>query len=121
MKRKIPVFLVLILISGTFLFISCSDKAPIVGNLTVTAKTTSTGVSLTDTPIYLATSKDDLDNQISVIYSTLDANGSRQFRDLAPKYYWYKVQGWDDIGAVEVFAGTDESVILYLNSPSSKK
>ena len=121
MKRKFSVFLALILISGTFLFISCKDKAPIVGNLTVTAKTTSTGVSLMDTPIYLATSKEDLDNQVYAINSTLDANGIRQFRDLVPKYYWYKVQGWDDIGAVEVFAGTDESVIIYLNSPSSKK
>lgn len=120
MKRKFPVFLILLLLSGAFLFTACKDKAPTVGNLTVTARTTNATI-VANTGIFLATSKDNLDNQVNIIYGTLNSTGSFQFRDLIPQYYYYRVQGYSDIGASEVFAGVDESVIIYLNSPSSSK
>jgi len=71
--------------------------------------------------IYLATSKESLDNHIYEASGWLDGNESKIFRDLLPKYYWYRIEGWDDYGAAEVFAGVDASVILWLNSPSSSK
>ena len=119
MKRKFPVFLLLILISGAFLFTSCKDKTAIVGNLTITAKTIASAVMST-IPIYLATSKENLDNGVYAMTGYLDVNGICQFRDLKPKYYWYRVEGWSDYGASEVFPGIDESVVIYLNSPSKK-
>jgi hypothetical protein len=122
MKRTIPVFLALIFLSGAFFFFSCKEKVASTGTLSVTAMTKD-GILSSDTSaaIYLATSKENLDNKIYESSGWLDANGSKIFRDLLPKYYWYCVEGWDDYGASQVYAGLDASVILWLNSPSSPK
>ncbi|TRZ72271.1 MAG: hypothetical protein D4R97_05980 [Bacteroidetes bacterium] len=122
MKRTFPVFLAIILLSGAFILFSCKAKEVTIGTLSVTTMTKDGTIS-TNTPvaIYLATSKADLDNKIYQNTGWLDTNGSKIFRDLLPTYYWYKVEGWDDYGAAEVYAGVDASVILWLNSPSSPK
>lgn len=122
MKRTILVFLALILLSGTFLFSSCKGKVSTTGTLSVTARSQQAIIS-SDHPvaIYLATSKENLDNKIYQSSGWLDANGSMIFRDLLPTYYWYRVEGWNDNGAAEVFAGVDASVILWLNSPTESK
>jgi hypothetical protein len=122
MKRTIPVFLVLILVSGAFFLFSCKGKVSTTGTLTVIAMTTD-GVISTSTPVqvYLALSKADLDNKNYVATGWLSSSGSKLFGDLLPKYYWYRVDGWDDFGAAEVFAGVDSSVILWLNTPTPSK
>lgn len=122
MKRTFPVFLAMILISGAFIFFSCKAKEVTIGTLSVTTMT-KVGIISTSTPIaiYLATSKANLDNNIYQNTGWLDTNDSKIFRDLLPTYYWYKVEGWDDYGAAEVYAGVDASVILWLNSPSPPK
>jgi hypothetical protein len=122
MKRTFPVFLALILLSGAFFFFSCKAKVSATGTLSITARTATGGIpASTPVPIYIATSKENLDNTIYQSSGWLDANRSTIFRDLLPAYYWYRVEGWDDYGAAEVFAGVDASVILWLNSPSSSK
>jgi hypothetical protein len=122
MKRKFPAFLAMILVSGAFFFSSCKAKVSTIGTLSITVMSKdAVGMVTTTTPIYLATSKANLDNKIYQSTGWLDANGSKIFRDLFPGYYWYKVEGWDDTGAAEVYAGVDASVILWLNSPSSSK
>ena len=122
MKRSFAVFLALILLFGAFFFPSCKGKEATVGTLSITVRT-STGVVSTANPvaIYLATSKDNLDNKVYVATGWLSGNGSYIFRDLAPRFYWYQADGWNDYGATDVYAGIDESVILWLNSPSSSK
>lgn len=120
MKRIITVFLALILISGSFSFLSCKDKVATTGTLSITAITKDGILSgATQPAIYLALSKANLDNKIYERSYWLDANGSVIFRDLLPKFYWYRVEGWDDFGAIQVNAGLDASVILWLNTPSS--
>ena len=120
MKRTFPVFLTMILLSGACFFFSCQGKEPTTGTLTVTVMTNNGNISSnTPVPIYLATSKENLDNKIYIATGWLSSNGSKIFRDLLPTYYWYGVEGWDDYGAAEVYAGVDASVILWLNSPSS--
>jgi hypothetical protein len=122
MKRTFPVFLALIFLSGAFFFFSCKAKEVTIGTLSVTTMTKGGIISInTPTAIYLATSKANLDNKIYQNTGWLDTNGSKIFRDLLPTYYWYKVEGWDDYGAAEVYAGVDASVILWLNSPSPPK
>lgn len=122
MKRTFPVFLALIFLSGDFIFFSCKAKEVTIGTLSVTAMTKAGTVSTAiPVAIYLATSKANLDNNIYQNTGWLDTNGSQIFRNLLPTYYWYKVEGWDDYGAAEVYAGVDSSVILWLNSPSSPK
>jgi hypothetical protein len=121
MKRTFPVFLALILLSGAFFFFSCKGKMSTTGTLSVTVRTETGVISVTPIAIYLASSKANLDNKIYETSGWLDANGSKIFRDLLPTYYWYRVEGWDDYGAAEVYAGVDASVILWLNTPSSSK
>ncbi len=122
MKRTFPVFLAMILLSGVFILFSCKAKEVTIGTLSVTTMTKDGTISInTPVAIYLATSKENLDNKIYQNTGWLDSNGSKIFRDLLPTYYWYKVEGWDDYGAAEVYAGVDASVILWLNSPSSPK
>ncbi|MCX6246415.1 MAG: hypothetical protein NTW10_01670 [Bacteroidetes bacterium] len=122
MKRKFPVFLALILLSGAFFLFSCKEKAASTGTLSITAKN-QTGVisSNASFQIYLASSKANLDNHIYSYTNWSDANASTIFRDLTPTFYWYRVEGWEDYGAIEVFSGVDASVILWLNTPSTKK
>jgi len=122
MKRTFPVFLAMILLSGVFILFSCKAKEVTIGTLSVTIMMKDGTIS-TNTPvaIYIATSKANLDNNIYQNTGWLDTNDSKIFRDLLPTYYWYKVEGWDDYGAAEVYAGVDASVILWLNSPSSPK
>jgi len=122
MKRIFPVFLALILLSGASFFFSCKTKEPTIGTLTITVMTKDGSISGGNPiAIYLATSKENLDNKIYVTSGWLDSNKSKIFRDLLPTYYWYGVEGWDDYGAAEVYAGVDGSVILWLNSPSSSR
>jgi hypothetical protein len=120
MKRRFSVFLVFILLSSAFFLFSCAGKQATTGTLTVIAMAKDSIIPA-NTPIYLASSKENLDNKIYAASGWLDANASKIFRDLAPKYYWYRIEGWDNYGASEVFAGVDETVILWVNSPSPSK
>lgn len=118
MKRTFQIFSIFaVLFAGSFFF-SCSQKQATNGTLTVTAMAKSSIIPA-NTPIYLANSKTNLDNKVYVSSGWLDANSSKIFRDLSPKYYWYKVEGWNNYGATEVFAGVDASVILWLNSQTT--
>ena len=122
MKRKFPVFLALILLSGAFFLFSCKGKVSNFGTLSITVMTKDTLTSgITSLQIFIASSKQNLDSQVYVSSGWLSGSGSYIFRDLAPGYYWYRVQGWNDYGAAEVFAGVDASVILWLNSPAASK
>ena len=122
MKRTFHLFLALVFISGAFFLYSCKDKVASTGTLSVTAMNEKGVLALSSpTPIYLATSKQNMDNKIYVCTGWLDGNGSKIFRELLPGYYWYRIDGWDDCGAAEVYAGVDASVILWLYSPDSSK
>lgn len=122
MKRIIQVFLAFILLSGACYLSSCKGKVATTGTLSITALTKDGILPGSNThQIYLALSKANLDNKVYERSGYLDANSSTIFRDLSPKLYWYRVDGWDDFGASQVYAGIDASVILWLNTPSSSK
>jgi hypothetical protein len=118
MKRTIAVFLAFILFSGFQFLVSCKQKDATTGSLTITAVSKESGPAA-NVQIYLATSRENLENKIYEATGWTDNNGSKIFRELLPKYYWYCVEGWDDYGAAEVFNGYDGSVFLWLNSPWS--
>jgi hypothetical protein len=119
MKRTIKVFLALLLFSSAFLFFSCAGKQATTGTLTVIVMGKDSIIPTNETtPIYLASSKANLDNKIYAASGWLDANSSKIFRNLTPNYYWYRIGGWDNYGASEVFAGIDETVILWVNTPT---
>jgi hypothetical protein len=116
MKNTFRIFFALLVFSSAFFFISCAGKQATTGTLTIIALAKDSIIPA-NTPIHLASSKENLDNKIYVASGWLDSNASKIFRDLAPKYYWFRVEGWDNYGASEVFAGVDETVILWLNTP----
>ena len=120
MKPKAASFLIFLMIPGLFLFYSCADKPATLGNLTITAIAPDT-VALSSLTVVMATSQDKFNSGSYGYYGTLNSSGSHQFRDLAPGYYWYRIEGWDDYGAAEVYAGVDGSVIIHLDSPSQTK
>lgn len=78
MKRKDLVFLSFILFSSAFFFFSCSGKQSTTGTLTIIAMAKDSIIPA-NTPIYLATSKANLDNKIYVSSGWLDANASKIF------------------------------------------
>ena len=122
MKRTFKVFLAFVMFSGIFILNSCKGKEATTGTLTITAMTNNGAPSIAPgpVPVYLATSKSNLDNHIYVATGYLNSSGSVIFRGLTPNNYWYGVYGWNDSGASDVLAGIDESVYLWLNSPSQK-
>jgi hypothetical protein len=105
------------MISSAFFFISCTGKEATTGTLTIVAQAKDSIIPA-NTPIYLASSKANLDNKVYAASGWLDANSSKIFRDLTPNYYWYRIGGWDNYGASEVLAGVDETVILWVNTPT---
>jgi hypothetical protein len=121
MKRAFPVFLALVLLSGAFFLFSCKGKVSSFGTLSVTARSNDTISAGTAVKICLASSKENLENKIYLFANWSDANVSTIFRELEPTYYWYGVEGWSDYGAVEVFAGVDASVVIWLNTPAKAK
>jgi hypothetical protein len=121
MKRAFPVFLVLVLLSGALFLFSCKGKVASTGTLSVTARSKDTISAGTPVKICLASSKENLENKIYLYTNWADANVSTIFRNLVPTYYWYGVEGWADYGAVEVYAGVDASVIIWLNTPTKSK
>ena len=117
MKRIFLVFLISTVIAGTFFLTNCKSTESTMGTLTITAvmKDSSSSAPFL---IYIANSSADLNNKVYRDSSWTNSNGSTIFRNLKPQYYWYRAKGWDDFGASEAFSGFDESVILWLNSPS---
>jgi hypothetical protein len=127
MKRNCTVFLAFLIISGSLYLFSCKGKEATTGSLTVTALikdsigSSNISTPAANKPIYLATSRENLDNRIYAYSGYTDIGGSCIFRELPAKYFWYRIEGWDDYGAAEVFLGYDGAVILWLNSPSKPK
>ncbi|MCX6244475.1 MAG: hypothetical protein NTU98_07180 [Bacteroidetes bacterium] len=117
MKRSFTVFLAFMLISGSFFLSSCKEKTATTGSLAITALIKDGGPAA-NVQLFLAASREDLDNKNYMKSGYTNGAGSIIFRELPSAYYWYRVDGWDDYGAAEVFNGTDMSVILWLNTPS---
>ena len=118
MKRIIKLFLISTFITGTFFLSTCKSTESTMGTLTITAIMKDSSAS-SPFLVYIANTRENLDKKIYLDSSWTNANSATIFRNLKPQYYWYRVKGWDDYGASEVYSGFDESVILWLNSPSN--
>jgi hypothetical protein len=97
-------------------FLSCNTKDATTGNLHLTV-IDSVGTPLTSMLVAIATSRQ---NELEGTYSNTgwtDGAGYVTFINLMPGYYWYGAPGWKNYGAVEVYAGLDQYVILTLNVP----
>ena len=120
MKRSIVISFVFMAFVAILPVTSCTKDNPTFGILSLTLEKAN-GVPISVEYVYLATSYQNLMNGVYTQQGWADDSGYIKFLDLAPGWYWYKAEGWDDIAATQVYAGNDYHVILWLNSPSGGK
>jgi len=117
MKHKLLVFFSVLLFTSLIISPSCKTEDPIFGTLTITAYNPVTGAVVPNIQINVAKSLAEL--KAGSYYRTGWTNdkGEIYFGEMPPMFYYYGAQGWDDYGAVQVDAGNDFYVHLYLNTP----
>jgi hypothetical protein len=121
MRSKLLLMVGLILFSGLILTPSCTVTDPTFGTLTVTVYDPVTGIIVADEEVYLATSLDNLKAGIYLKTGWTGSKGSIYFGDLPPAFYYFDTARWEDYGAAQVYAGIDQYVILYVNTPAAPK
>jgi len=120
MKRKIRIFLLSCLALLGIYLSSCSEKTTSTGNLTISV-VDSTDAIIPYIMVHVAVSYDDLENKNYYRSEYTNAAGDIRFTELPPREYWYKVDGYEDLGSILVYAGKDYFVTLYTNSPEPGK
>lgn len=95
---------------------SCSTDEATVGILVIKVMDTN-GDVIVGEQVYLATSYQNLKagNYIGNLWT--DQDGEVLFMDLPPAFFWYDTENWEDYGAVQVYAGIEHFVILWVNTP----
>lgn len=120
MKRSIVILFMFFAVSAILTGTSCTKENPTEGMLSPTFIKFDK-VPLAGAHVYLASSYGDLLGGAYVSEGWTDDSGYIKWMNLAPGWYWYKAEGWDDVGATEIDAGNDYHVILWLNSPTGGK
>ncbi|MBN1199132.1 MAG: hypothetical protein JXA23_07255 [Bacteroidales bacterium] len=95
---------------------SCSSEEATVGLLVIRVMD-SNGNLLVGEQVYLATSYENLKAGNYITNQWTDEDGEVLFLNLPPIYYWYDTEHWEDYGAVQVWAGIEQYVILWVNTP----
>ncbi|TSA25733.1 MAG: carboxypeptidase regulatory-like domain-containing protein [Bacteroidetes bacterium] len=116
MKKWIVLFSGFLLFASIVLFPSCSTKEATTGLLIIKVMD-SNGEVVVGEQVYLATSYQNLQSGTYIGNKWTDQNGNVLFTDLVPGVYWYDTEHWEDYGAVQVYAGFDHMVILWVNTP----
>ena len=121
MKNPGIIFLAVLFSGVIIVSSSCSTKSESVyGNLNVKVLDT-LGNPVSGALIYLAKEYQHLNSSAALRTGWTDNTGNAKFTELAPGYYWYGAQYYVDGGAVQVYSGVDEYVILVLNSQEHPK
>ena len=123
MKSKIIIFAILLL-GLTVSFSGCKkddpEPIPTTGGLIVKVKLTGSTGYLSDVLVGLATSQENLDNEVYLQDKTTDANGQVNFGQLNPGNYYYDCyheigsDAYYGEGQVQIVAGTDLELTLTL-------
>ncbi|MEI6888335.1 MAG: hypothetical protein ACOYM0_09010 [Bacteroidales bacterium] len=121
MRKKIFAVFSVLTFSCLVLFSGCTSKNATTGTLTVMVVDYLTNVPIPNELVYIATSYQNLQNHIWVNSLYTDANGKAFFRDLTPFVMYYDTEHWENYGAIQVYAGIDQTTILYVNTPFVKK
>ncbi|MBE0646682.1 MAG: hypothetical protein IH596_02740 [Bacteroidales bacterium] len=115
--RKLFVLMSGLLLLGSLVILpSCSSEDATVGILVIQVMT-SDGNVLVGEPVYLATSYQNLQSKNYVASGWTDQYGEVLFMDLTPLEYWYDTEHWEDYGAVQTYAGIEQFVTLWVNTP----
>ncbi len=121
MKAKIIMLFSVLMISGLIIFPACSDDNPTTGTLTVVILNFETGLPVAGEQVYLATSYEHLKTGVHYRNAWTNNLGVAYFGDLPPLIYYIDTQQWNDWIASHVYAGYDDYVVLYVNTPQGKK
>jgi len=119
MKKSMLIFFAFIMLSGVVFSPSCT-KNETTGTLTIYVSDFFTGLPIINEQVYLATSYANMQQGVYVATGWTDYNGMVFFGGISPATYWYDTQDWQDWGAVRTFAGVDQYVFLYVNTPAKK-
>jgi len=107
----------LLLFSTIVMLPSCTpDDRVTVGILVIKVMDTN-GNLLVGEQVFLATSYQDLQAGRYITNQWTDDKGEVLFMDLTPIDYWYDTEHWEDYGAVQVYAGIEQFVTLWVNTP----
>lgn len=121
MRKYFLMVLSALTFSWLILFSGCSSKNPTTGTLTVIVYDYMTNTVIPNELVYIASSYQNLRNHVWMNSLYTDASGRAYFHDLAPIVTFYDTEHWESYGASQVYAGIDETAILYVNSPLPKK
>ena len=116
-KGNLINLIVLVVISGTIYFSSCSGKNPTTGTLGVTV-VDSLGNPVIWNTFYLATSQDNLRNSIYSDSGITDDHGKIRFLYLSPNFYWYRAKYWSNFASIQINAGNDYYATLEVTTHS---
>ena len=107
--------------SWAVLFTGCNSKNATTGTLTIMVVDYANNVVIPNELVYIATSYTNLQNHVWMNSLYTDANGKVFFHDLSPIITFYDTEHWENYGAMQVYAGIDQTAILYVNTPVTKK
>ena len=117
MKKKLLFFITLIIFSGLLITPSCKTADPTFGTLTITVFEPATGINQPNLQVNIAKSMAELKAGTYYRSAWTNDKGVVYFGDLAPLFYFYDATGYDDYGAIQIYAGNDFYVHYYPNTP----
>lgn len=116
MKKLVILMSGLLLFTSLVILPSCSSEDATEGILVIRVMD-SKGKLLVGEQVYLAISYQNLQAGKYISNKWTNQEGEVLFQDLPPIIYWYDTEHWEDYGAVQVYAGIDVHVILWVNTP----
>jgi len=119
-KSRIIVFS-LLTFSWLIMLSGCNSKSPTTGTLTIQVIDYMTNTPVTGQLVYIASSYQNLKNHIWINSLYTDAGGKVFFNSLAPIITFYDTERWENYGAMQVYAGIDQTAILFVNTPAGPK
>ncbi|MCX6242947.1 MAG: hypothetical protein NTX43_14180 [Bacteroidetes bacterium] len=117
MRKYIFITISSLTFSCLVLFSGCNTKSPTTGTLTVIVYDYKTNTIVPNELVYIASSYQNLRNHIWINSLYTDANGRAYFHDLAPILTFYDTEHWENYGAMQVYAGIDQTALLFVDNP----
>jgi len=121
MRKTLSVILSAFVLSLLILITGCASKNATTGTLTIQVIDYKTNAPIPNELVYIATSYLNLKNHVWLNSLYSDANGKVFFHDLTPIVIYYDTEHWENYGAVMIYAGIDQTALLYVNTPVPQK